>query len=63
MSTRRRVPSPALRADLLADVQHRRLVALALADDDPSGEFDLVHGPAHGLGGGAVGAHHDRPDP
>ena len=42
-------------ADGLADVQHRRLVALALADDDPAGELDLVHRPAHRLGGGGVG--------
>jgi len=42
-------------ADLLADEQHRRLVALALADDDPSGEVDLVHRPAHGFGGRGVG--------
>ena len=42
-------------ADALADVQHRRLVALALADDDPAGEVDLVHRPAHGLGRGGVG--------
>ncbi len=42
-------------ADLLADVQHRRLVALALADDDPPGELDLVHRPAHRLDRGAVG--------
>ena len=42
--------------DPLADVEHRSLVALALADDDPSGEVDLVHGPAHRLGRGGVGA-------
>ena len=42
-------------ADLLADVEHRRLVALALADDDPAGELDLVHRPAHRLDGGVVG--------
>ena len=42
-------------ADLLADVQHRRLVALPLADDDPSGELDLVHRPAHRLDRRAVG--------
>ena len=41
--------------DPLADVQHRRLVALALADDDPSGEVDLVHRPAHRLGRGRIG--------
>ena len=43
------------RPDALADVQHRRLVALALADDDPAGELDLVHRPAHRLGRGGVG--------
>ena len=42
-------------ADLLADVEHRRLVALALADDDRAGELDLVHRPAHRLDRGAVG--------
>ena len=42
-------------ADLLADEQHRRLVALALADDDRAGELDLVHRPAHRLDRGAVG--------
>ena len=42
-------------ADPLADVQHRRLVALALADDDPTGEVDLVHRPAHRLGRRGVG--------
>ena len=36
--------------DAFADVQHRRLVPLALADDDPPGEVDLVHRPAHRLG-------------
>ena len=57
MSTRgtssRSAPRP---ADPLADVEHRRLVALALADDDPAGEVDLVHRLAHRLGGGLVGA-------
>jgi hypothetical protein len=42
-------------ADLLADVEHRRLVALALADDDRARELNLVHRPAHGLGRGLVG--------
>ena len=42
-------------ADPLADVEHRRLVALALADDDAAGELDLVHGLAHRLGGRGVG--------
>ncbi len=35
--------------DVLADEEHRRLVALALADDDPTGERDLVHRAAHRL--------------
>ena len=42
--------------DPLADVQHRRLVALALADDDAAGELDLVHRPAHRFGGRGIGA-------
>ena len=42
-------------ADLLPDEEHRRLVALALADHDPPGELDLVHRPAHGLDGRVVG--------
>jgi hypothetical protein len=41
-------------ADPLADVEHRGFVALALADDDPAAELDLVHGPAHRLGGRGV---------
>ena len=41
--------------DTLADVEHRRLVTLALADHDPPGEVDLVHRPAHRLGRGGVG--------
>ena len=42
-------------ADLLADVEHRRLVALALADDDRAGDVGLVHRPAHRLGRRLVG--------
>jgi hypothetical protein len=42
-------------ADLLADEQHRRLVALALTDDDRAGELDLVHRPAHRLDRRPVG--------
>ena len=38
-------------ADLLADVQHRCLVAFSLADDDRARHLELVHGPAHRLGG------------
>ena len=49
--------------DLLADVEHRSLVALALADDDRAGEVDLVHRPAHRLGRGRVGARPCRRDP
>ena len=45
-------PSP----DLLADVEHRRLVALALADDDAAADVQVAEGAAHRLGGGAVGA-------
>jgi hypothetical protein len=41
--------------DALADVQHRRLVAFALADDDATGELDLVHGLTHGGRGCRVG--------
>jgi len=44
LDTRRR-PAP----DRLADPEHRRLVALALADDDRAGKLDLVHGRAHRL--------------
>src|SRR5258708_6225841 len=42
-------------ADLLADVEHRRLVALALADDDAPVERDLVHRLAHCFHGRPVG--------
>jgi hypothetical protein len=42
-------------ADLLADVQHRRLVAFALADDDRARHVELVHRPAHRLGRRAIG--------
>ena len=42
-------------ADLLADVEHRRLVALALADDDRAGDVDVVERLAHALDGGVVG--------
>ena len=40
--------------DALADVEHRGLIALALADHDPTREVDLVHRRAHGLGGRGV---------
>ena len=42
-------------SDFLTDEQHRRFVPLALADHDAPGELDLVHRPAHRLGGGRVG--------
>jgi hypothetical protein len=41
--------------DLLADEQHRRLVALALADHDGAVDRQLVHLLAHGIDGGLVG--------
>ena len=41
-------------AHRLADPEHGRLVPLPLADDDGAAHLDLVHGPAHRLGGGAV---------
>ena len=41
--------------DAFADVQHRRLVALPLTDDDAAGEVDLVHRLAHRLGRRRVG--------
>jgi hypothetical protein len=41
-------------ADALTDVEHRRLVTLALADHDPARELDLVHGRAHRRGRGGV---------
>ena len=50
-------------ADLLADVQHRRLVALALADDDRAFHLDLVHRDAHRLGGESVAPHGGRRGP
>ena len=56
MSTRGHVVATGPRpTDTLADVEHRRLVTFALADDDPPGEVDLVHRPAHRLGRGGVG--------
>jgi hypothetical protein len=41
-------------ADLLADVQHRRLVALALADDHRAAHRQAIHRLAHRLDGDAV---------
>ena len=40
--------------DLLADVQHRRFVTLAFADDDPTVERDLVHRATHCFHGRSV---------
>ena len=40
--------------DLLADVEHRRLVALALADDDRAVDRDRVHLVPHGFDGDLV---------
>jgi hypothetical protein len=48
-----RVPFRRL-ADLLADEQHRRLVALAFADDDRSVDRHFVERPSHGLDRRAV---------
>ena len=42
-------------ADLLADVQHRRFVALALADDDRAVDWNGVHLATHRLDGHLVG--------
>ena len=42
-------------ADLLADVEHGRLVALALADDDGARDLRLFHRPPHRLHRGVVG--------
>jgi hypothetical protein len=42
-------------ADLLADVQHRRLVALAFADHHGAADVDGVEGAAHGLDRDVIG--------
>ena len=42
-------------ADLLADVEHRRFVALALADDDRAVDRHGVHDPAHGFDRDLIG--------
>ena len=55
MSTSSPSPSLAWRPDLLADVEHRRLVHLALADHHRAADVDGVEGQAHRLHGGAVG--------
>ena len=46
---------PGFRADLLADEQHRRFVALALADHDRAVDRQLVELAPHGVDGGLVG--------
>ena len=43
-------------ADLLADVEHRRLVHLAFADDDGAPDLDAPEFPAHCVDGGLVGS-------
>ncbi len=43
-------------ADGFADVEHGRLVALALADDDGAAHVNEPEGVAHRFSGGAVGA-------
>jgi hypothetical protein len=45
----------AAQPDLLADVEHRRLVALALADDDAALDVERVQRRAHGVHRGLVG--------
>ena len=42
-------------ANLLADKEHRRLVALALADDDRTGDRQAVECPSHCVDRGLVG--------
>ena len=42
-------------ADLLADIEHRRLVALALADDDDAAYVEHVELLAHRLDGDVIG--------
>ena len=46
---------PGVEPDLLADEQHRRLVALALADHDGAFDRQLVEFAAHRIDGGLVG--------
>jgi hypothetical protein len=52
MSIRGRCPAP---ADLLADIEHRRLVALAFADHDGAVHSSCVQRSAHRFDGGMVG--------
>src|SRR4029453_6230748 len=47
-------PGPA-GADLLAVVEHRRLVLLALTDDDDAVHGDVVDDEPHGVDGGLIG--------
>ena len=44
-----------LGADFLPDIEHRGLVALALANHDVAAHGDAIHGLAHGFGGDLVG--------
>ena len=50
-------------AHLLADVEHGRLVPLALADDDGAVHADGLHGLAHGLHRRVIGRHTGRRAP
>ena len=54
MSTLGRVARAAV-ADLLADVEHRRLVALAFADDHGAAQVHEAERLAHRLGGRLIG--------
>src|SRR3546814_1567449 len=47
-------------ADLLADIEHRRLVPLTFADDDRAVEIELVQRLTHRLDRGGVGGLLDR---
>jgi len=49
------VDGVAAATDLLADVEHRGLVALAFADDDDPLDVEVFHLLAHGLDGDLVG--------
>jgi hypothetical protein len=44
------------RADFLADIEHRGLVTLALADDDGAIHVKFVEGRAHGLYSSSIGS-------
>ncbi len=48
-------PGPLLRAHLLADVQHRRLIPFAFADDHQAVDVQIIQGGAHGVHGCLVG--------